>query len=347
MSSGCSSRGSYDIAWESFLTRGETAAFIVGALALVALFFGGYSWFTRRSQNGGDVPAGASRLPRWVPVVGAVGLAAIAVFAYLGTLSPSGNGNSTPASPDGAATPGPIAAAASVLNAAEAPGDASNGAGALGTGTPTVADKVAAVDQHGGGSMEGAIAGLERRLAANGGSDNDWELLAKSYEFLGRSSDAAEARNKHLPAGAGRVHDGAVAADTQARTAVGASATDGNASNQTITVNGEVTVADALRGKVPAGLTLFIVAKSVNSPGPPVAILRTTTDAWPVRFHLDDSQSMLPQRKLSTAGAVTIEARTSKSGQAMPERGDFQGVTTQLDPAAGKPVRIVIERVIG
>jgi cytochrome c-type biogenesis protein CcmH len=207
-----------------------------------------------------------------------------------------------------------------------------------GTDQLTVADKVAAVDQHGGGSMQGAVAGLERRLAAKGGSDADWELLAKSYEFLGRTSDAAQARNKHVPAGAG-----AGIADAAAAPA-GAGATP---LDQSVRVDGEVILADALRDKVPAGLTLFIVAKSVNSPGPPVAILRTTTDAWPVHFRLDDTQAMMPQRKLSTAGPVTIEARTSKSGQAMPERGDFQGVTTALDPSAGKPIRIVIERVIG
>jgi len=108
-----------------------------------------------------------------------------------------------------------------------------------------------------------------------------------------------------------------------------------------------VVLDQALRGKVPAGLTLFILAKSVKSPGPPVAILRTTTGSWPVQFQLDDTQSMLPDRKLSTAGLVTIEARTSKSGQAMPAPGDFQGATAPLDPHAGKPVHVVIQRVIG
>jgi cytochrome c-type biogenesis protein CcmH len=112
-------------------------------------------------------------------------------------------------------------------------------------------------------------------------------------------------------------------------------------------VRGEVVLADALRGKVPAGLTLFILAKSVNSPGAPVAILRLTTGTWPVTFQLDDSLAMLPERKLSTAGAVTIEARTSRTGQAMPAPGDFQGATAPLTPVGGKPVRVVIQRVIG
>ena len=62
------------------------------------------------------------------------------------------------------------------------------------------------------GSMDTAVSGLERRLAAGGGSDGDWELLAKSYEFLGRPADAAAARQKHLPAGADSA--GAAAAAT-------------------------------------------------------------------------------------------------------------------------------------
>ena len=114
-----------------------------------------------------------------------------------------------------------------------------------------------------------------------------------------------------------------------------------------VAVRGEVVLAEALRGKVPAGLTLFIIAKSVNSPGAPVAILRLTTGSWPVSFQLDDTQAMMPGRNLSTAGPVTIEARTSKSGQAMPAPGDFQGATAPLDPKAGKPVRVVIQRVVG
>lgn len=114
-----------------------------------------------------------------------------------------------------------------------------------------------------------------------------------------------------------------------------------------VSVRGEVVVADALKGRIPAGLTLFIVAKSANSAGPPVAIIKTATGTWPLQFQLDDSQAMVPSRKLSTAGQVTIEARTSRSGQAMPAAGDFQGVTPQFDPAVGKPVRVVIRRVIG
>jgi cytochrome c-type biogenesis protein CcmH len=94
---------------------------------------------------------------------------------------------------------------------------------------------------------------------------------------------------------------------------------------------------------------LFIVAKSVDSPGPPVAVFRSTVATWPVKFTLDDSQSMLPGRNLSKAGRVKIEARISQSGQPMPAAGDLQGSSEIINPAGGQqpqPLKILIDRVI-
>ena len=48
--------------------------------------------------------------------------------------------------------------------------------------------------------MNAAIASLQARLAKGGGSSDDWELLAKSYEFLGRPAEAGKARAHQLPA---------------------------------------------------------------------------------------------------------------------------------------------------
>lgn len=50
-------------------------------------------------------------------------------------------------------------------------------------------------------SMEAALTRLEQRLAAQGGSDADWELLAQTYDFLGRKAEAANARSRHQVAG--------------------------------------------------------------------------------------------------------------------------------------------------
>jgi cytochrome c-type biogenesis protein CcmH/NrfG len=51
-------------------------------------------------------------------------------------------------------------------------------------------------------SLEEATAGLEARLARQGGSASDWTLLAQSYEFLGRTADAQRARERALSSGA-------------------------------------------------------------------------------------------------------------------------------------------------
>lgn len=47
--------------------------------------------------------------------------------------------------------------------------------------------------------MDAAIASLQGRLTRGGGTTADWELLAQSYEFVGRPEDAVKARAHTLP----------------------------------------------------------------------------------------------------------------------------------------------------
>jgi hypothetical protein len=192
----------------------------------------------------------------------------------------------------------------------------------------------------GAGSMESAIAALEARLAKGGGSADDWELLAKSFEFLGRPADAAKARARQLP-----VLTRDTTADVGALADVNAGAA-GPAVAAGLAVSGEVTLAKNLIGKARVGETLFIVAKSVASPGIPVAVFRGSVGSWPLKFTLDDSRSMMPGRTLSSAGRVTIEARISRKGQPLPAAGDLQGSSGIIDPADHQALKILIDRVI-
>jgi hypothetical protein len=188
-------------------------------------------------------------------------------------------------------------------------------------------------------SMDEVLERLEARIAAQGGSDSDWELLAQTYDFVGRGADAKLARAHQLPASA----RSAVAPAP----ATGDAPTAATASAGSSAISGNVELSGSLKSKIPDGLTLFIVAKSVDSPGPPVAIVRTTTGHWPLPFSLDDSNAMMPGRNLSSAQHVTIEARASRSGQAAPQPGDFQSALITVDPRNPKPVRIVLDHVIG
>jgi len=43
-------------------------------------------------------------------------------------------------------------------------------------------------------ALEAAAAGLAQRLKAKGGTRDEWLLLARSYEFMGRTTEAQQAR---------------------------------------------------------------------------------------------------------------------------------------------------------
>jgi cytochrome c-type biogenesis protein CcmH len=108
-----------------------------------------------------------------------------------------------------------------------------------------------------------------------------------------------------------------------------------------------VTLADSFRDQVPADTTLFVFAKQENATsGPPVAIARLTAGDLPADIRLDDSKSMSPQAKISTAGKVRVTARLSRSGSAVAQAGDWQGsLDTPLEVTSdpGEPVSLVID----
>jgi len=91
-----------------------------------------------------------------------------------------------------------------------------------------------------------------------------------------------------------------------------------------------VTLSKALTGKVSPDDTVFIFAKAAQGPKMPLAILRKQVKDLPVAFSLSDDMAMSPQMKLSGFTDVIVSARVSKSGQAMPQPGDWQGQSTPV-----------------
>jgi cytochrome c-type biogenesis protein CcmH len=112
---------------------------------------------------------------------------------------------------------------------------------------------------------------------------------------------------------------------------------------QSLAISGKVTVAPSLAGKGSATDTLFVFAREMSGPPMPVAIVRATKKDLPFTFRLDDSNSMMPSRKLSDVGTVVIVARLSKSGQAMPQSGDLEGISQPVKPGVDG-ITIIIDR---
>lgn len=98
------------------------------------------------------------------------------------------------------------------------------------------------------------------------------------------------------------------------------------------TLSGTVTLSEALKSKTSPEDTLFVLARATQGPKMPLAIMRLQVKDLPVKFTLDDSSAMMPQMKLSNFDEVVVIARISKSGNAMPEPGDLQGMSSPMKP---------------
>ncbi len=90
-------------------------------------------------------------------------------------------------------------------------------------------------------------------------------------------------------------------------------------------VSGRVTIKPELASKAAPNDTLFIFARAKTGPKMPLAILRLKVSDLPASFTLTDDMAMAPTMKMSSFPEVVIEARISKSGQAVPASGDLQG----------------------
>jgi cytochrome c-type biogenesis protein CcmH len=113
--------------------------------------------------------------------------------------------------------------------------------------------------------------------------------------------------------------------------------------SQATAISGTVSLASGLAGKVTPTDTLFVFAREMNGPPMPVSIVRATKQDLPFTFRLDDSTSPMPSRKLSDVDSVIIVARLSKSGQAMPQSGDLEGMSQPVKPGTNN-ITIVIDR---
>lgn len=112
-----------------------------------------------------------------------------------------------------------------------------------------------------------------------------------------------------------------------------------------VAVAGRVELDDRLKARVSPEDTVFVFARAAEGPRMPLAILKLKAGELPAAFKLDDSLAMAPEMKLSRFAKVVIGARVSKSGNALPQPGDLEGVSVPVAPGA-RDVRVVIDREV-
>ena len=107
-----------------------------------------------------------------------------------------------------------------------------------------------------------------------------------------------------------------------------------------------VSLDPALTQQAAADDTVFVFARAAQGPKMPLAIVRKQVRDLPVTVTLDDSLAMTPAMVLSNFPQVTVGARISKSGQAMPQSGDLQGTVTPVASQGDQSVDLLINSTV-
>lgn len=85
-------------------------------------------------------------------------------------------------------------------------------------------------------------------------------------------------------------------------------------------VSGVITLSQA--ATVEPGNVLYIIARKSEG-GPPAAVRRIADPKFPLAFELGPQDSMVPG--IEFTGPLSLKARLSRSGDAMPRAGDIEG----------------------
>lgn len=155
---------------------------------------------------------------------------------------------------------------------------------------------------HRSGDFSTAVTQLERLQqlrGARGAGDGGSQLLAQLDDTL------ADARQRLAQAAAG------VAAPAAA-------------------LRVKVRVDRSLAGKYSPDDTLYIFARPLAGPPMPLAVVKRRAGELPLTIELDDRQSMMPQRPLSSVQEITVTARISRHGSPEPQPGDLEAVAVPV-----------------
>lgn len=172
-----------------------------------------------------------------------------------------------------------------------------------------------------------------------------WKTL---LPLLDPASDVAASVKKQIAEAEAR-RDGKAPPEEAVASTAGAkpsatqpAATASDAGAPKLTVN--VALDPSLKNALDPDATLFVFARAASGPPMPLAIQRLKASQLPLTVTLDESMGMLPTMKLSMFPQVIVGARVSKSGNAMPQSGDLQTLSSPIDVHRSEPLALTIDQ---
>lgn len=222
-------------------------------------------------------------------------------------------------------------------------------------------------------SVEDLLVKLELRLERQADDMQGWLLLAKSYRYLQRDSDAESALKKAQALGFDGTLDtqqtGTVRkpdplaqlttpmpmshflqdylANNVTQSRVSALGNQHLADESKGTILLKVALSEALNQTVNPDTAVFIfvrpyINQQVNAEGPPLAAVRKTVRDLPLYIALNDKMAMLPGRTISSAAQVVVGARLAISGDPVKQAGDIEQLSQAISTAEQATLSLVI-----
>lgn len=111
-----------------------------------------------------------------------------------------------------------------------------------------------------------------------------------------------------------------------------------------LTIN--VSLSDELIEEVNDDDIVFVYAKAITGAPMPLAIVRKQVKDLPFEVILNDELAMIPTHKLSDHKHVQLTARISKTGNAIPQQGDFIGSVEKVETSSKAIFQITIKDII-
>jgi hypothetical protein len=167
---------------------------------------------------------------------------------------------------------------------------------------------------------------LEQRLQREPDDARGWQLLGRSYQYLGRDQEAEQAFARARALG-----------DVQRMA---------GSQEAPVRIHGTVMLDPALRAGLAGDETVYIFARALNGPRMPLAVLRRQVSDLPLEFELDDSMAMTPEVRLSGFNDVIVGARISASGSAAASAGDLEGFSGVVQTRDAGSITVTIDQSV-
>lgn len=108
-----------------------------------------------------------------------------------------------------------------------------------------------------------------------------------------------------------------------------------------------ISISPELESLIDSASTLYLVAREPGQAGPPVAVVRRQVSSLPLSLSISDSDSMLPNRKLSGLDNVLLIARITSSGNAIAQTGDLRGeISLNQKTDSANNINILIDNIV-